>query len=54
MTFHLNAGNWLLYPFAQVGWRQALPLAATLALWQVSYAAGFFGETLHRRLRRRA
>jgi len=54
MTFHLNARNWLLYPFTQIGWREALPLAAVLALWQASYAAGFFGETLSRKLGRRS
>ncbi len=52
ITFHLNAWDWLLHPFAQVGWRRALPMAGLLALWQASNAAGFFGETLHRRLGR--
>jgi GT2 family glycosyltransferase len=50
MTFHLNPRNWLLHPFRQVGWREALPLAAILALWQGTYAAGFFAETLSRKL----
>ena len=52
ITFHLNLRNWLLYPLAQVGWREALPLAANLALWQLSYAGGFLGESLLRKLGR--
>jgi GT2 family glycosyltransferase len=53
MTFHLNARNWFFYPFTQVGWREALPLAANLALWQLTYSAGFLGESLQRKLGRR-
>jgi hypothetical protein len=46
MKFHANLSNWLLYPFTQVRWTKALPLAGTLLLWQVINAAGFFGEAL--------
>ncbi len=53
MTFHLNTRNWLLYPFTQVGWLEALPLAANLALWQLTYASGFLGESLRRKLVKR-
>jgi len=44
MKFHANLRNWLLYPFTQVRWTKALPLAGTLLLWQIINAAGFFAE----------
>jgi GT2 family glycosyltransferase len=46
MKFHANLRNWLLYPFTQVRWNKALPLAGSLLLWQILNAAGFFGEAL--------
>jgi GT2 family glycosyltransferase len=54
LKFHLNARHWLRDLFAQVSWRETIPLAANLAFWQLSYTAGFFGESLRRKLRRHA
>ncbi len=53
MSFHLNARNWIVEPLRQVGWREVLPLAVILGLWQGSYAAGYFQELFSRELARR-
>jgi len=53
MKFHANLRNWLFYPFTQVRWTKALPLAGTLLLWQVINAMGFFGEAFAAKLNHR-
>jgi GT2 family glycosyltransferase len=52
MKFHANLRNWLFYPFTQVRWTKALPLAGALLLWQFINAAGFFREALKQRRER--
>ncbi len=49
---HLSPRRWFCDPLSRRGWPKAIPLAATLILWQVANAAGFAREAATRRLSR--
>jgi GT2 family glycosyltransferase len=46
--FHLDVRNWLWFPLTRVPLRQALPVAALLAVWQTTNLAGFVWEAFRR------
>ncbi|MGH7456400.1 MAG: glycosyltransferase, partial [bacterium] len=45
---HLNARHWLFQPFSRVKWQKAIPLAATLIVWQIANATGFAWEAMNK------
>lgn len=49
---HLNTRRWLFHPFSRVKWQRALPLAATLMVWQIANATGFAWEAVARQCSR--
>jgi len=44
MSFHLNFGNYIYYPFTRVGYSKFLPLAFLLLTWQLANVLGFLCE----------
>ncbi|BCM88483.1 putative mycofactocin biosynthesis glycosyltransferase MftF [Abditibacteriota bacterium] len=48
--FHRNWRNLLLFPFTQVPFYKAVPLAGALVLWQFMNAFGFFREAFRQKL----
>ena len=51
--FHLNFGNWMVYPFTKVEPRRWPGVAALLACWQVTNLVGFVAERVRVRSDRR-